>query len=110
MSTEKTERIRNLNDEFRKSGVGGVTTISRGVSILDGAIQKEIIVAVKSFNDFTPDNDPYGEHDFGSFEVGDYKLFWKIDYYTEDMMHGSDDASDSAKTKRVLTIMLRDEY
>jgi hypothetical protein len=26
-------------------------------------------------------NDPYGEHDFGSFELAGEKFFWKIDYY-----------------------------
>jgi hypothetical protein len=51
-----------------------------------------------------------GEHDFGSFEVGHRKLFWKIDYYDPTLAFGSDDPSDPAKTARVLTIMLAEEY
>ena len=58
----------------------------------------------------TPDNDPYGEHDFGAFEYENHKLFWKIDYYNTDLTGGSPDASDPKVTTRVLTIMLRDEY
>lgn len=110
MSDETTARIRDLNDAFRKSGVGGTVLMTRGISDLDESTQQEIIVALKSFDDFTPDNDPYGQHDFGAFEVEGHKLFWKIDYYGPDMMHGSNDASDPDKTKRVLTIMFRDEY
>jgi len=67
------------------------------------------------FDSFTSDNDPYGEHNFGSFEHEGKKIFWKIDYYDRasfgigrDM--GSDDPSDAAKTLRVLTVMLADEY
>ena len=35
---------------------------------------------VSHFDAFTPDNDPYGEHDFGSIDLDGEKLFWKIDY------------------------------
>ncbi|MEP4125327.1 MAG: DUF3768 domain-containing protein, partial [Lentilitoribacter sp.] len=65
---------------------------------------------VSEFNVFTDDNDPYGEHDFGSFEFGGKKCFWKIDYYDLNYQGGSDDPSDLSKTNRVLTIMLADEY
>jgi hypothetical protein len=44
---------------------------------------QEIFVKVRDFVDFTEDNDPYGEHDFGSFTVSGVKIFWKIDYYDE---------------------------
>ncbi len=108
MSKEKTARIRELNDTFRQSGLGGRVVMTRGVSDLNEETLKEIIVAVKRFNTFTPDNDPHEEHDFGAFEVEDHKLFWKIDYYAPDLRGGSDDASDPAKTKRVLTIMFRE--
>ena len=84
--------------------------MSRGVAALDKSQQKEIIVAVKKFDNFSPENDPYGEHDFGSLEAQSHKLFWKIDYYAENMRHGSSDASNPEITKRVLTIMFRDEY
>jgi Protein of unknown function (DUF3768) len=61
-------------------------------------------------NVFIEDNDPHGEHDFGSFEIEGRKLFFKIDYYDKDMRFGSEDPSDPSKTARVLTLMLAEEY
>ena len=52
----------------------------------------------------------YGEHDFGSFTLHGHKLFWKSDYYDTVCEFGSEDPADPAKTTRVLTIMLADEY
>jgi hypothetical protein len=54
--------------------------------------------------------DPYGEHDYGSFEIDGQKLLWKIDYYDTDLKYGSGDPSDPAVTRRVLTILLLSEY
>ena len=61
-------------------------------------------------NDFTPDNDPHNEHDFGSFEIDDLKFIFKHDYYDKSMQYGSEDPGEPKKTTRVLTIMLTDEY
>ena len=69
-----------------------------------------MILAVQSFSSFTKENDPHGEHDFGSFEVTGHKIFWKIDYYDAAMQFGSEDPTDPVKTTRVLTIMLAEEY
>ena len=53
----------------------------------------------------------YGiEHDFGSFEADGHTIFFKIDYYDETLSVHSPDASDPAVTKRVITIMLAEEY
>ncbi len=65
---------------------------------------------VQSFAAFTPDNDPHGEHDFGSFEIAGEKLFFKVDYYDANMEYGSPDPADPAVTTRVLTILLIEEY
>ncbi|NKC16498.1 MAG: DUF3768 domain-containing protein [Gammaproteobacteria bacterium] len=66
---------------------------------------------VRDYEDFTPDNDPYGEHDFGAFEAGDLgKLFWKIDCYDTELSYGSEDPADPEKTTRVLTLTLAHEY
>ena len=65
---------------------------------------------MSQFSEFTPDNDPHGEHDFGSFTLVGREFFWKIDYHDRDMIHGSQDPADPEKTTRVLTIMLASEY
>jgi hypothetical protein len=70
----------------------------------------EAVTAARAFADFTPDNDPDGEHDFGAFRIGEQRLVWKIDYYDPTMRYGSRDPSDPADTKRVLTVMLADEF
>lgn len=107
---DKSKRIRELNDAFRKSGLGGMVVMTRAVAGLEESEKREVIVALKAFDNFTADNDPYGEHDFGLLEIGEHKLYWKIDYYSPDMRGGSSDASDPEQTRRVLTIMFCDEY
>ena len=73
--------------------------------------KEEVMEKVKTFKDFTTDNDPHGEHDFGSFTLRENKFFWKIDYYNKDNPDmGSEDPSNTKITLRILTIMLAKEY
>ena len=69
-----------------------------------------ILKAVSEFSDFTPDNDPYGEHDFGALNVEGHRIYFKIDYYDRDLIYGSPDPANPEVTTRVLTIMLASEY
>jgi Protein of unknown function (DUF3768) len=41
----------------------------------------DIAERVAAFDSFTKDNDPHRERDFGSFDYGGNRIFWKIDYY-----------------------------
>lgn len=70
----------------------------------------EILEKVRSFDNFTTANDPYGEHDFGSFDYKGQKIFWKIDYYDKNMQYLSEDPTDVSKTIRVIIILLAEEY
>ena len=108
--TSRTDRIRELNDAFRKTLEGGQCLFTPGGSDLGIPFSMAALAAVSSFSEFTADNDPYGEHDFGSFQIGEERLFWKIDYYDLSLEFGSNDPADPAQTKRVLTIMLIEEY
>jgi len=74
--------------------------MTRGLASMGIDIAMEAMVAVQTFDAFTEDNDPWMEHDFGSFELstGD-KCFWKIDDY-----NGYDGI------RCVLTVMLASEY
>ena len=105
-----TQEIRELNDRFRTTMTGGQVVITAGVNALPWDIKAIVIRRVATFSEFTTDNDPHGEHDFGNFEVAGKKVFWKIDYYDAEMAFGSEDSADPSKTTRVLTIMLASEY
>ena len=104
------EKIRALNDAFRTTMTGGRVMMTAGVDALPSDVKAVVIRRVATFSDFTPDNDPHGEHDFGNFTLAGRKFFWKIDAYDADMRFGSEDPADPAKTTRVLTIMLAEEY
>lgn len=104
--TETSARIAKLNDAARRNVMSYLT--SAGVISLEPSIVGDIYTAVRNFSRFTEDNDPYGEHDFGSFAVAGNKVFWKIDYYQQDLS-GWCDPLDS-KCRRVVTIMLAEEY
>jgi len=107
--TKKT--IRELNDQFRKTGTGGLVLMTAGVANLEPNEINHVNKIVRDFATFTEENDPHGEHDFGSFDYKGVKFFWKIDYYSKDNMErGSEDPSDPHQTSRVLTIMFASEY
>lgn len=100
-----------LNDTARVTmGIGCRLVQTEGINALPEKLQSDIRERVETYEDFTPDNDPHGEHDFGSFEIAGHKIFWKIDYYNPTMDGGSEDPSDAKQTLRVLTIMLAEEY
>jgi Protein of unknown function (DUF3768) len=106
----RTDNIRLLNDFFRSTFIGGRVVMTQGVSELPIDVKAEALLLVKTFKDFTRDNDPYGEHDFGHFELAGETFYWTIDYYDTDCHFGSEDPSDPEKTTRVLTIMFAAEY
>jgi hypothetical protein len=104
------DRVRVLNDNFRSTFVGGRVLMTQGVDALRIDTKARVILAVQHFDEFSADNDPHREHDFGSFEIEGETYFFKIDYYALDMDGGSEDPADPEKTTRVLTIMRADEY
>jgi hypothetical protein len=106
----KTERIRELNDLFRATFLGGRVVLTQGVAALPTPVQQVLIGRVRAFDTFNEDNDPHGEHDFGSIEIEGETFFWKIDCYDKTLAYGSPDPADPELTARVLTMMLASEY
>ena len=106
----RVERNRSLNDALRTSLVGGRVMFTRGVAALGAEAQRQIIEALRRYDDFDADNDPYGEHDFGMIKVQGHEFLFKIDYYDRDLAYHSTDAADPSVTTRVLTIMFAEEY
>jgi hypothetical protein len=88
----------------------GKIVATAGIQSLSPEVRCQVYLGVIEFDTFTPDNDPHGEHDFGTVEVDGHRCFWKIDYYDTSYTYGSEDPADENKTRRVLTIMLAEEY
>jgi hypothetical protein len=101
---ERAAKIAVLNDAFRKT-VPMSATITGGVYELPDL--HGLIQFVREFDCFTEDNDPYGEHDFGSLDWHGEKVFWKIDYYDQELKHGLDPLD--LECRRILTVMLASE-
>ena len=75
----KASRIAALNDALRKTFTSGTVVVTAGIQAFEELEQRQILEKVQSFEAFTQDNDPYGEHDFGAFDHNGTKIFWKID-------------------------------
>ncbi len=116
-------RIRELNDVLRTSLATGHTPVASrlgkvvttaGIAALDLPDYAAVLTGVGQFSNFNRDNDPYGEHDFGSFEHDGERVHWRISYYDRENWEnevelGSDDPADPTKTFRILTIMFASE-
>lgn len=115
MTGNRTKTIQELNDRFRRGDatIPGTVAATNGVQALlaeAGKSFEALASVVRYFDDFSEDNDPHGEHDFGKFYFLDANFFWKIDQYNTTFDGGSEDPTDLSKTRRVLTIMLTHEY
>lgn len=124
---EQAARIARLNDLARQAmGVACTVVATVGFRSLSDADQSRVRELIETFDAFTEDNDPHGERDFGCvYQLGNgrwtterprvrederTRVFWKLDYYDRELRFASEDAADPAITRRVLTIMLADEY
>ena len=105
-----TEHIRALNDELRRNLSAGHAVMTAGIGALGPEAVARIVKTIAVYDDFCRANDPYEEHDFGSFEADGQLIFFKIDYYDKALTAHSPDPSDPSVTERVITIMLAEEY
>ena len=103
-------KIALLNDAFRTTLSGGTVLLTAGVHELPDMVKAAAIRKVVTSMTSTKTTIPYGEHDFGRFELCNRRFFWKIDYFDERGEFGSEDPADPEKTTRILTIMLASEY
>ena len=106
----KADRIRSLNDAFRRTFIGGAVMITAGVEAMPLDQRRSLLQKIRSFDAFSEDNDPHHEHDFGSVDEAGVRCFFKIDYYDRKTEFGSPDPANPAVTTRVMTIMLAEEY
>jgi hypothetical protein len=110
MSQTSQMTIAELNDRFRQHNLGfGQVVMTSAVNALPVEQRTALMQMVKGFSDFNEGNDPYSEHDYGSFEFEGEKYLWKIDYFDASYEYGAEDPSDPS-TRRVMTIMNSSEY
>ena len=104
--------IKSLNDNLRKSLIGGRVILTQGINVKTPRDIARILAKVRNFNNFTKAkaNNSYNEHDFGSFDYNGEKIYWKIDYYDKSYQFYSEDPSNPNITNRVMTVMLASEY
>ena len=124
---EQTARIARLNDLARSAmGVACTAVATVGFRSLPASDQSSVRELIETYDAFDEDSDPHGERDFGAvYQLGDgrwtterprsrdderERVFWKLDYFDSDLQYGSDDPADASQTRRVLTIMLAEEY
>jgi hypothetical protein len=110
MTDNRTTRIRALNDCLRCTGVGGQVVITQGIQALGPEKLRAVIAAVTTFVAFSEDNDPHGEHDFAALTVEGARVMFKIDYYDRELTYGSEDPADPQVTRRVMTVLLAEEW
>jgi hypothetical protein len=124
---EQIDTIRRLNDAAReRPGSGSIANVTSGFHALPDADRFAALAAIIAFSKFDGDNDPYGEHDFGTVyrlasgawtqdrpddaDTITETVFWKVDYYDTSLTFGSEAPWNPEQTKRVMTIMLASEY
>lgn len=78
--------------------------ISSGLADMGRDVVDAVLGKVREFGEFTPDNDPYGEHDAGVVEHEGEDYYWKYDYVDDDLETYKPDGI------RFLTIMKLKDY
>jgi len=110
LSPDKLALIRQLNDALRTTFKGGTVLMTGSVAALPDMVRAAALMEMAQFSAFDESNDPYGEHDFGRFELCNRTFLFQIAYYGRTYDEGSEDPADANKTRRVLTLMLAEDY
>lgn len=117
MTHSTTERIARLNDRCRqgldanarimvtRTCLARITGDNEGIA--EVLAQAELLAAVRRYT-FKPGDGP--ERDFGAFDLQGERVLFKIDYYDMALEFGSNDPADASITRRVLTVMLAEDY
>ncbi len=112
----RAEQIARLNDRVRRGldrnarimFTGGFSAkFFEGNIALAMMAQASTMKAIRK-HEFT--DDAHGERDFGEINYRGQRVWFKIDYYDTELEYGSEDPADASVTRRVMTIMLPEDY
>ena len=103
------QKNRALNDHFRKTGQGGIVTLSMGLHKLG---QAEVDNVMKQLAGEKGDKsvEAGSEHDTGEIQVGNRTVNWEINYYNKELDDVSDNPTNPDQTTRFMTLLLSTEY
>lgn len=117
MTTCDQDQIARLNDRCRQGldpAARIVFTRACLAATAAGDDQRDLILAqagllaaVRRYS-FAPGDGP--ERDFGAFDHAGERILFKIDYYDLALEFGSENPADASVTRRVMTIMLAQDY
>jgi len=106
--------IAEQNDQFRRypdnNEARGRWVYTAAINAAGQAFLSACVEAVRAYDNFTEDNDPYGTHEMGFMKVQGKDVWWKIDLFDLDYAMGSPNPSALVETRRVLTILFPDDY
>lgn len=120
--TPDAARIAAQNDIFRRGVCRGVpcpagTVFPAGKLVITAAVLARgdaflaaCLSAIGTLEDFPPENDPDGHHDFGAVDVQGRTVWFKIDLYDPAYEYGSEVPDDLAATARVLTVLFPEDW
>ena len=110
LDAARAAEIAACNDALRRNRLGVHVVMTAAVATLPPDTLTAAILAMRRFDNFTPENDPYAEHDFGAFEHAGECFFFKIDTYADAALtYGAEDPL-APGVVRVLTLMLASDY
>lgn len=102
------EELAKQNDLLRTTFLESLGKVVWTDTLDQSGFKEAAFTKVREFTEFTQENDPHGEHDFGAFEIENRKFFWKIDYYDLKYEFGADPLAEPHR--KALTIMHAEDY
>jgi hypothetical protein len=96
---QRTQRIRDLNNQFRKSIARGMYVRSPGISDLGEEAVDRIVKAVAALEAIYPTDHPHEEHALGTFEAEGRTMVFKIYYFDADLKCQSPDPADCCRAR-----------
>ena len=98
------------NDALRRDRLGGHVVMTAAVAALSPDALNGAVLALRRFDAFTPENDPFGVHDLGAFEHAGERFLFKIDTYADHTLTMGAEDPLAPGVVRVLTLMLASDY
>jgi hypothetical protein len=109
------------NDLFRQSRclatpadmiLPGVVVMTQSLAACAPEFIEHARIAIGEIDEFDPDNDPDGFHDFGSVEVDGQAVWFKIDMFEAGTgkMSGAETPDVAERTERVMTLMFPSDW